>query len=257
MAGRHHTRGFTLVELLIVMLIIGTLVGLLVPTVGRAIRTASSTRTRAIINDIGMGLNAYKRDFGDYPPSDRQTTYPRTGCEKLVFYLRGPRGSGWGAGAAGLLPEHATVSKSRTRTYGPYYNTDEDSMKREKVRGWQWVAFLDGNAPPGYIIYFRAGRDSQGNTTYDWTDNNERAADRDAKTNYKSLTYFNEWTTIGGSASAARSGDYQRHDFLLISPGQDGRFGGVRRDEDGDIVITTRDEVENGDASYDDITNWN
>jgi len=257
MPERPAKRGFTLVELLIVMLIIGALIGLLVPTIGRAIRTVRSTITRRIIRDIGMGLEAYKKDFGDYPSSDNDKSYPRTGAEKLVFYLRGPQGSGWGAGAAGMLPQNVGASRSRTRTYGPYYETGEDRIKWEQVRNkWERVAFLDANEPPGRIIYFKAGRDD-GKTTYDWDDNNLRAPDPQGKTNYPNETAFWEWTTIGGSQSAALEGDYKRHDYLLASPGQDGRFGGVRRDEDGNVSVATRQQVEDGDATYDDITNWN
>jgi prepilin-type N-terminal cleavage/methylation domain-containing protein len=259
MSHRSAGRGFTLVELLIVMLIIGVLVGLLVPTIARALRTVQSTQTRAVLRDIGMGLEAYKKDFGDYPPSHNDRTYPRTGAEKLVFYLRGPRDSGWGAGAAGLLPEHAGASRSRTRTYGPYHQADEDDIKWERVRGdWEEVAFLDANRPPGPILYFKAGRDPQGRITYEWHDNNVREVpDSSGQANYPTQQSFYEWTSLGGSQSSALDGDYKRSDYLLVSPGQDGRFGGVKRDQDGNVFTATRDEVENGDASYDDITNWN
>ncbi|MFO8014216.1 MAG: prepilin-type N-terminal cleavage/methylation domain-containing protein [Phycisphaerae bacterium] len=259
MVQRSAGRGFTLVELLIVMLIIGVLVGLLVPTIARALRTVQSTRTRAIITNLGLGLEAYKKDFGGYPPSEYDHTYPRTGAEKLVFYLRGPRDSGWGAGAGGHLPEHASTSVSRTRTYGPYHAADEEDVAWERVRGkWQQVAFLDANRPPGRIIYFKARRNAQGQTTYEWHDNNIREVpDRDGKTNYPTETTFYEWTTLRGTRASAQNGDYKRDDYLLVSPGQDGRFGGVRRDADGDVFTATREQVENGEATYDDITNWN
>ncbi len=259
MSRRTPQRAFTLVELLIVMLIIGALIGLLVPTIARALRTVRNTMTRTIIKDIGMGLEAYKRDFGDYPPSEYDRSYPRTGAEKLVFYLRGPRDSGWGAGAAGLLPEHAGGSRSRTRTYGPYYDTDEEDIEWDQVRGeHRQVAFRDAIRPPGRIIYFKATRDDQGNTQYRWEDNNVRGVpDAEGHANYPRQTSFYEWTTVGGTSSAAQSGNYKDHDYMLISPGQDGRFGGVRRDEKGRVFTATREEVQNGDASYDDITNWN
>jgi len=256
MSKRTATRGFTLVELLVVMMIIGVLVGLLVPTVARALRTARSTETRSILNNIGLGLEAYKSDFGDYPPSDEASTYPRTGAEKLVFYLRGPTGDGWGAGAAGHLP--TGTSRPRTRTYGPYYRADEDDMLWEEVDGNAVpVAFLDAFEPPGRIIYFKAGRDSEGNTTYDWRDNNvDGNRDPDGKTNYSSRTSFQDWTVIGGHEEI-ESGAYHRNDYLLVSPGQDGRFGAVRRSARGVVWCVLRNQVEEGKASYDDITNWN
>lgn len=259
MSNRTAKRGFTLVELLVVMMIVGVLVGLLVPTIGRAIRMVRGTMTRRIIDEIGLGLEAYKADFGDYPPSDYASTYPRTGAEKLVFYLRGPTGDGWGAGAAGHLPQHAGTSPARTRTYGPYYQADKDDMKWEEVDGeWVPVAFLDAFEPPGRIIYFKADRDSEGKTTYEWQDNNYPHGTRDpeGKTNYHAYRAFDDWTVIGGH-DEVETGNYHRHDYLLISPGQDGRFGGVRRKPTGEVVCVRREQVEEGKASYDDITNWN
>ena len=259
MPHRRVTHGFTLVELLLVILIIGTLIGLLVPTIGRAVRTVQSIRTRGIIQNIGLGLEAYKNDFKAYPPSECDRSYPRTGAEKLVFYLCGPVGDGWGAGAAGNLPEHVGGGLPRTRTYGPYYEAGEDDVKWDSYRGDTIrAAFLDAFEPSGFIIYFRAGRNADGETAYTWADNNDRGiADPQGKVNYPNLTAFNDWTTIGGSATAANAGRYKRHDYLLVSPGQDGRFGGVRRDDDGNVFTASRRLVEEGEATYDDITNWN
>jgi len=259
MPQRSAKHGFTLTELLIVMMIIGVLVSLLVPTVSRAIRMVRGTMTRWIMDDIGLGLEAYKADFGDYPPSEYDVSYPQTGAEKLVFYLRGPRGDGWGAGAAGHLPEHTAASRPRTRTYGPYYQADEDGILWEKVVGNTVpVAFVDAFKPPGRIIYFKAGRNDDGITTYQWDDNGSSGTEvQQGWSNYPSEERFYEWTTKKGTSSVPTDGAYYRHNYLLVSPGQDGRFGAIKRDENGNVSVATREEVENGEGSYDDITNWN
>jgi len=245
-------RGFTLVELLIVMLIIGVLMGILVPTLARAVRTVRSSMTRGVIRDLEFGLEAYKKDFGDYPPSERDaSTYPRSGQEKLVFYMRGPRGTGWGAGAAGSLPEG--VSARRTRTYGPYYEAGTDRMRYATVGGESRpVAFLDYFEPAGGVLYFRSQTSSTGQITFNWNDNNLSGSDSEAKTNYSSHAYFEDCVVVSTGSATSTQKRYYSDKYLLISPGLDGRFGAIERTESGDVIPTMREE-----GSYDDITNWN
>jgi len=250
MRGRNRNRGFTLIELLIVMLIIGVLVGILVPTIARAVRTVRATRTRDLIRNLGLGLEAFKSDFGRYPPSNSESRYPRIGAEKLVYYLRGPGGTGWGVGAGGNMPPFPDTPRP-TRTYGPYYQAEEDQLEFDNQIK-RYVAFLDYFAPPGRIIYFRAERDSAGRTTYQWNDNNlNNRRDPYGRLNYATIQFFKD-CVIKFTDSSSGTDYYYRDDYLLISPGQDGRFGAIQRLEDGSIRLTTRDE-----GSYDDITNWN
>ena len=80
MQTRPHTptirRGFTLVELLVVMGIIALLISLLVPTVTSSLRKARRTRVQAELVSIGTALDAYKTDFGDYPRFGTDTNDP-------------------------------------------------------------------------------------------------------------------------------------------------------------------------------------
>jgi prepilin-type N-terminal cleavage/methylation domain-containing protein len=65
-------RGFTLVEMLVVLAIIGVLVALLLPAVMMAMNAA---RRAAIATDIRMlsdAVESYKNKMGDYPPNFRQ-----------------------------------------------------------------------------------------------------------------------------------------------------------------------------------------
>ena len=67
--ARRRRTGFTLVELLVVITIIGILIALLVPTIGGAVQRANEARVAGDINTQGAALNNFKTKYGDYPPS--------------------------------------------------------------------------------------------------------------------------------------------------------------------------------------------
>lgn len=179
-------RGFTLIELMVVISIIGLLVTLLVPVVSSARQIAAKAATTDIIKRLSMGLEAYKGDFGEYPPSRPQWS-PLTGstpaaqeadkkkrgtmyrgAANLVWYLCGPAGNGWGIDAAGRMPYdgrnvtgnilYQTASPRPTRSYGPYFKATSDAVAYEQdPSSSQMVmgAILDGFKPAGNILYFR------------------------------------------------------------------------------------------------------
>ena len=61
--------GFTLVELLIVIVIIGILMALLIPVIASAVRKANDARVIAEISVLATALEDFKGKYGDYPPS--------------------------------------------------------------------------------------------------------------------------------------------------------------------------------------------
>jgi prepilin-type N-terminal cleavage/methylation domain-containing protein len=114
-SGAARKRGFTLVELMVVIAIIALLVGILVPAISAVRRSAKVVSTRATLSAMGTGLETYKADSklgGEYPPSFSDappqggigwgkvkspytnTPMPITGAGLLVWALQGADGLG-------------------------------------------------------------------------------------------------------------------------------------------------------------------
>ena len=79
--------GFTLVELLVVIVIIGILAAILLPAISKAICASRDAGARTIIGHLDVALTQYHNDFGIYPPGDG------SGSKDLVTTLKseGPR----------------------------------------------------------------------------------------------------------------------------------------------------------------------
>jgi prepilin-type N-terminal cleavage/methylation domain-containing protein len=106
-------RGFTLVELLVVMGIIILLAGLLFPMVMRAMRQGVRARTQADLNAIATALEAYKGDFGDYPRANGNGA----GFAVLAQALLGPGPAAAGVNEPNPAPQSATnLSATPTST---------------------------------------------------------------------------------------------------------------------------------------------
>src|SRR5438876_2488841 len=67
--NRSARRGFTLVELLIVIAILALLVSLLSASVWKALATANRVKNQSEINQIAVAVENLKAKFGIYPPS--------------------------------------------------------------------------------------------------------------------------------------------------------------------------------------------
>ena len=74
-------KGLTIIELLIVLGIIALLVGLLLPSLSAVKKMAKETKQKAQFATIGLALEAFKNDYGDYPPSSWLRSQPGPGYD--------------------------------------------------------------------------------------------------------------------------------------------------------------------------------
>lgn len=129
MGIKKTNHGFTLVELMIAIVIIGILMAIAIPAVGRAITTARQTAIRMEINALEGAVEQYLAKYGDYPP-DGSSEAVLMGHMRKIF----PRMSVQDRGLLQQLVQHRT---SGHRTSGTF---SEVAMDRAEAL----VFFLGG-----------------------------------------------------------------------------------------------------------------
>jgi prepilin-type N-terminal cleavage/methylation domain-containing protein len=91
-------RGFTLVEMLVVLAIIGVLAALLLPAVMYALVKAKTTAVAIELGQLASAIESYKNDKGDYPPNFRDPNvvnrhirkcYPKADPEYVKVFVNG------------------------------------------------------------------------------------------------------------------------------------------------------------------------
>lgn len=70
-AGHGRARGFTLLELLVVVVIIGLLAGLVAPRYFDSVSKSKSKIARAQIESLDKALDQYRLDMGSYPTAEQ------------------------------------------------------------------------------------------------------------------------------------------------------------------------------------------
>ncbi len=240
-AGRSAGRGFTLIELLVVMAIIALLVSLLLPALNQAMIAVKVAATKHTIEGLEAGLEAFKMEFGIYPPSD---TYHDNGFEPygqaaLVYYLMGPNYTGWGASAGGTMlnkgPFAATANV--TKAIPPYFTPDHPGdISSIGTSTTAYPVLWDSFSPGKPILYFRfepAG-ELNGTNSYDANTcpfvnptSGGGSLDPKASNSFYSQTQFEALVHPVVSGTVRK---WVREDYILVAPGADRYYGPINID---------------------------
>ena len=85
-----HRSGFTLVEILVVVVIIGVLAGIGIPAAMRAITTAGVAAAKMEINSLDQAAQKYQQKYGDYPPDGSNKAVLERHMRKLFPRMSSP-----------------------------------------------------------------------------------------------------------------------------------------------------------------------
>lgn len=127
---RWTRRGFTLIELLVVIAIIATLASVVAPALFGHVGEAKRTAGRAQLDVLGLALDAYRLDVGEYPSEEDG--------------LR-------------VLRDAPLSEETRQRWRGPYLRQEVPA----DPWGRQWIYRLPGAANPTSYDLYSLGRDGR------------------------------------------------------------------------------------------------
>jgi len=121
-----NRRGFTIIELLVVVGIIALLVGIIAPGLRAVTRQAKSLKEKAAIKGMEAGLEMFMKDFSDYPQSQRESNAGQPpyvcGAQHLVEALVGRDGRGFEPSTDWYAPNQPQ----------DLYKDDDKSLNRRK-----------------------------------------------------------------------------------------------------------------------------
>jgi prepilin-type N-terminal cleavage/methylation domain-containing protein len=250
-------RGFTLIEMLVVVVIIGILAGLVSVAAIRARGTARVAEIRMEIATLEQGLEAFKSKYGDYPPDFTDTAavkrfiaraWPRyTGnweneseivagvrnpSAAICFWLGGLRGEGFNSN-----PRTPFLYNSGSMT-GPFFDFKTDRVKGLSFSETAPLAYYyqpNATADTHPYVYFRAGSNGY---LYDSKPKEWTAPDG---------TTVKACYDLGGKWAKPKS-------YQIRAPGMDGIHGtGVDYPEGSDYSEQQYDDISNfSDGTFED-----
>ena len=207
--GRTVSKGFTLVELLVVITIIGVLLGTLLPTLAKIRVLMLVNASQTMINQIDVAVRQYYDEHdGRYPPDGAVLAT----CV-AVAHPKDP-------------------NNTRMGSYGPYNGTDK--------MAWR-TAMVGGETDPDNGTGPRMFHDAFGNPILYFRF--DRTANAFVAGALRSDIHNGIPSNLGGYLSG-EGGAYYRQDFVLITPGPNSQWeahysGGWTTSDDQNNYLTT------------------
>lgn len=144
--------GFTLIELMVVVVIIGVLVGLIGPAVMRAFRTARDAQVRTEITQLDTAISNFKATYGVEPPS------------RIVLFESGADGADaggndWDDMSTYSLAGEVARSRAIIRRIWPQFDF---ALARDLNLDGDTTDTLTLNASQCLLFFLGGGRDAAG-----------------------------------------------------------------------------------------------
>lgn len=150
----HNKRGFTLVELLVVIVIIASLAGLTAPMVIRQRKKADQTEAVSNARQIGFAMLEFESDYGSYPDASTLTELTETFPTPQVTGTAGPSSNGY---FKQLM--HAGITESEQM----FYAKAKGTRKPDGDISSNTEALAAGEVGFGYILDVSDGLSTAGN----------------------------------------------------------------------------------------------
>jgi len=190
-SARPGRKGFTLVELLVVIMIAVLLMSILLPTLARVRTKAMVQASMATVATLETACQLYHQDNRIYPPSGPPDAPANAGGQLLALAL-----TGYADASVDGYDGYGWKKPTSRRVYGPYNETEKlRTLKQDNL-----VRFVDRFDRP--FLYYRYDRRT---SRYNSADNGDGPSDINAY-------------------ARGPDGRYFRSDFLILSAGPDAIF---------------------------------
>jgi general secretion pathway protein G len=148
-------KGFTLIEMLIVLIIIAVLAVVVLPRIMNARRKAKDDATRQTMAELDTAVENFEADVGCYPVA-------------ISDLLVKPTGAYTGKGVVGAVVGDVIVSDATDLWRGPYFKTTGTSIAVPADNAGSWTVKYDLLTTLGKVKIVSTKKGMDGNYYSDW-----------------------------------------------------------------------------------------